>query len=310
MRFTVLFRITLWVFLALVTTVDAKADLSTKQARKLITRMAGIELPNSAVRVERIAAAGNSAAEATAEIQTAFLLTKNQQGRWRVAGVRIGPDRWERLELLTDFWTTEEPSTACDGPDLSSSGRATSDPSTKRARCLIATLLAVQLPSDDVRIKSVSPGLSLTSRPTALVEALISLDFRFARDVKSAWAVTGLRTGSRDWINIIKELAAVNEGKRALALRELGAIAEALNRFRAERRFFVASDSHRVLIDHLSPRYLGQLVRVDPWNEPYRYRGARDSYTLRSLGPDRKENTADDVVVSSPILEPGPRPAN
>jgi hypothetical protein len=55
-----------------------------------------------------------------------------------------------------------------------------------------------------------------------------------------------------------------------------------------------------VLIDHLSPRYLARVIRVDPWHRPYQYEGQPDRYSLRSLGPDGKPNTQDDIVVSGP----------
>jgi hypothetical protein len=72
-----------------------------------------------------------------------------------------------------------------------------------------------------------------------------------------------------------------------------------LEKFRAERGFYVASDEQRVLIDHLSPRYLRRVIRVDPWHRLYQYQGERDRFSLRSDGPDGKQNTADDVVISS-----------
>lgn len=290
--------------------VAAKADLSNKQARKLITRIAGFELPNSAVRVKQISVSEDSSAVVTAEVSATFRLTKNDQGPWRVAEVRSGPSRWEGLEFMSDSRNFQEALIGCDDPDLSNR-RTNSGLSTKRARCLIAALLSVQLPSDKVRIKSVSEGLSLASSPSALVEALLTLDLRFGRDGKSGWVITGVRTGNQEWLNpeILVEVA--NEIKKKQAFTELGAIATALERFRADRHFFVATESHRVLIDHLNPRYLSKVMRLDPWQEPYRYHGQRDSYTLRSLGPDRKENTADDIVVSSPTREPaGQRPSN
>jgi hypothetical protein len=51
-----------------------------------------------------------------------------------------------------------------------------------------------------------------------------------------------------------------------------------------------------VAVDYLSPKYLAQIIRLDPWHEPYLYEGERDRFTLRSKGADRKENTPDDIV--------------
>jgi len=297
MRFVIFLRLGLLLILATLT-VEVRADLSAKQARKLITRMAGVELPISAVRVKRISLTGNFSAEATAEIHAIFRLATDTQGLWRVAELRLGQDRWEELAPVASS-QTETSFSACDGPDLRGRGSAT-EPSTKRARCLIAAVLGVQLPSDAVRIKNVSPlELPLASRPSAVVESLITAELRFARD-KGGWVVAALRTGNRDWISPETLVAAANETKRKQAREEMDAMAQALAKFRTERQSYVASDSHAVLIDHLSPRFLSRVIRLDPWHEPYRYRGDRDRYTLRSVGSDRKEDTADDIVVSSP----------
>ena len=76
-------------------------------------------------------------------------------------------------------------------------------------------------------------------------------------------------------------------------------MAKALERFHKDRGYYVVSDSHAVAIDHLSPRYLTQVIRVDPWHQPYKYQGERDHFTLRSAGPDGKEATADDIFIQS-----------
>lgn len=296
MRAVNLLRVVLLLILATLS-VEVKADLSAKQARKLITRMAGIDLPGSAVRIKKIASTNNSA-EATAEIEAIFRLATNPQGFWRVAELRVGQDRWEDLGPVAALHT-ETLSSACDGPDLGSRRPAT-EPSTKRARCLIAAVLGVHLPSDAVRIKSVSPlELPLASRPSAVVVSLIEADLRFARD-NGNWVVTALHTGDHEWVRPEILIASANETKRMQAQHEMEAMARALVRFRSERQSYVASDSHAVLIDYLSPRFLSRVIRLDPWQEPYRYRGERDSFTLRSLGADRKEDTDDDIVVSSP----------
>ena len=293
MRFVVFLRLGLLLVLALIA-VEVRADLSTSQARKLITRMGGIELPNSAVRVKKISST-SSTAEATAEIHAAFRLATTPEGLWRVAELRVAQDRWEELGPVVALHTVTS-SSECDGPDLRSRG-ATTEPSPKRARCLIAAVLGVQLPSDAVRIKNVSPfELPLASRPSAIVETLITAEFRFARE-KSSWMVAGLRTGNHDWLRPETLVAASNEAKRKQARDDMDTIARALTEFRTERHSYVASDSHAVLIDHLSPRFLSRVIRLDPWQQPYQYLGVRDSFTLRSLGPDGKENTPDDLIV-------------
>ncbi|HKG81219.1 MAG TPA: type II secretion system protein GspG, partial [Pyrinomonadaceae bacterium] len=161
-------------------------------------------------------------------------------------------------------------------------------------------LFGVSLPSDEVRIKEISPfGLSLGPESTALAVALVRVDFRLARDPKG-WHVAEFKSGGREWVNVSDMPVAVDQIKRSAAAEELSTIAKALADFRSERGYFVVSDKESVLIDHLSPRYLTRVIRVDPWQRPYQYEGQQGQYSLRSLGPDGKPNTPDDVVISGP----------
>ena len=297
MRVVTLFRLALLVVVAL-TTIDARAELSRSQARKLITRMAGFELPTNAVRIKTITPTGESSVDVTAEIVTTFRLASNDRGVWRAVEVRTGPNRWESLGLLSSSPEVESAASHCDVPEFAGS-KETSEPSTKRARCVIAALLAVQLPSDAVRIKSVDAS-AFGSSPSSLVEALINVDIRIGRTQQSAWTVTDLRTGNRGWVSLETLVAAANEEKARRARADLQAIARALEEFRSERHAYVVSDSHAVLIDHISPRYLKRVIRLDPWNRPYQYRGDPGSFTLRSAGADGKENTPDDIAVTGP----------
>ena len=139
--------------------------------------------------------------------------------------------------------------------------------------------------------------IPLASQPSATVVAWLRVDTRLRSD-KSGWHVTELRTGNRDWVKLEPFLAALNQHKQKLAHSELELIAGALEKFRRDRGFYVVSDKQSVAIDFLSPRYLGRVIRVDPWNQPYKYLGERDHFTLRSTGPDRKADTPDDILLS------------
>ena len=285
--------------LALVTPLSARADLSRNQARKAIQTMAGWSLPGSAVRVHDVKSNGKESAEVSAEIQAVFRL-RLHEGHWQLREIRTGQDRWERLEVIANAAKVELPAGECDAPSQFARRKSDTELTTKRARCLVATLLGVTLPSDDVRIKEVSPfGLSLGSESAALVTALIQVDLRLARDARG-WYVTDFKSGTRDWVNVSDLPIAIDQFKRSAANEDLSTIAKALGDFRRDRGYFVVSDKESVLIDHLSPRYLSRVIRVDPWHRPYQYDGQPDRYSLRSLGPDGKPNTPDDVVVSGP----------
>ena len=99
MCFLNLFRVALLAVIALAA-IETRAELSRSQARKLITRMAGFELPGNAVRIKTITATSDSSVDVAAEILTTFRLASNDRGLWRAVEVRTGPNRWESLELL------------------------------------------------------------------------------------------------------------------------------------------------------------------------------------------------------------------
>ena len=276
---------------------DARADVSTKQARKAITRMPGFELTNGAVRVHSVSSTTASTAEVTASIRSVFRLEKNQEGLWRVAEIRTAPDTWEDIDLIGRAFGVTVITSDCNAPD---SPRNALDPTVKRTRCLLGSLLGIDIPSDEVRIQEVAPfAVPLASRPSTTVIAWIQISARLVMEKKSDWKVAEIRTGKRNWINVETVLTAVNDEKRKTARAELEVIAQALERFRSERGYYWVADKESVLIDHLSPRYLSRVIRLDPWRQPYIYQGQRDRFTLTSTGPDRKEATGDDIILSS-----------
>src|ERR1044071_2140655 len=295
-------RVHLWlitiVLLAIAGPVTARADLSQKQARKAIQTMGGWSLPGSAVRLQ-IRTNSAESAEVSAEIETVFRL-RLFEGHWQLREIRTAPDRWERLEVIARAAKVELPEGECDALPQFARTRLATELTTKRARCLVASLFGVALPSDDVRIKELDPfGLHIGSESAALVTALVRVDFRLARDA-SAWHVSEFKSGTRNWVNVSNLPAAIDEVKRSAASEDLSTIAKALGDYRRDRGYFVVSDKESVLIDHLSPRYLARVIRVDPWYRPYQYEGQQDRSALRSLGPDGKANTPDDVVVAGP----------
>ena len=89
----------------------AAGDLTPKEARRLIARMAGINLPSDAVRVKEVSAMGNSAT-VVAQVETAFRFEKGGDGKWRVAEIRTGDRRWEDVDLLVKALNTEKTSRA------------------------------------------------------------------------------------------------------------------------------------------------------------------------------------------------------
>lgn len=281
------------------TAIPAHADISQKDARRVLQTMLGWSLPNDAVRIQSVRASEADSALVSAAIKTVFRLRLYEQ-HWQLREIRIGPDRWDQLEVIARAAGTELPAGECDSFAEFEPSKLATELTTKRARCLVANLFGVALPSDDVRIKEISPfGLSIGSESAAIVVAFVRADFRLVRAAKR-WHVAEFKSGNRDWVNVTGFEAAIDVAKRSAATDELSAIAKALGDFRRDHGSFVISDRESVLIDHLSPHYLPRVIRVDPWHRPYQYDGQPDRYSLRSLGPDGKPNTSDDIIVSGP----------
>jgi len=172
--------------------------------------------------------------------------------------------------------------------------RAAGDLTPKEARKLIARMAGIELPSDAVRVKEIS-----TMGNTAVVVAQVETAFRLVKGDNDKWRIAEIRTGDRRWEDLDTLMKALNVEKTARARAELESIATALESFRRERGTYLESKSEATLIDNLSPRYLPRIIRVDPWHKPYEYEGTRNSFVLRSNGPDEKPNTPDDVTVMS-----------
>ena len=254
-----------------------------------------MSLPSGAVRIDHVTSSGTTA-EASAEIDLVFRFERNNHGRWRVRELRTGDARWEDIDSIVLALNWADSQSDCDPTDQA--GRLKSDASlnNKKARCLIASLLSVPLPSDAVRITSIS-GLDLGPEPSALAESSIKADFRFVKD-SGKWRVSEFHSGTRQWVNIEGLESSIGSAKVSRTNQQLTLIASALDAYKKDRGSFVISDKHSVLIDHLSPHYLRRVIRHDSWQRPFRYQGDREHFTLRSLGPDGKENTTDDIVVS------------
>jgi hypothetical protein len=170
--------------------------------------------------------------------------------------------------------------------------RAAGDLTPKEARRVIARLAGIELPSDAVRIKSISPMGN-----SAVVVAQVETAFRFVND-KDKWRVAEVRTGDRRWEDMDLLIRALNTEKTSRVRAELETIATALEAFRRERGSYVEAKTEAALVDFLSPRYLARVIRLDAWHRPYEYEGSREAYVLRSLGPDGKSGTDDDVVLA------------
>jgi hypothetical protein len=268
------------------------AAISQKDARNAIAKMAGMSFPRSSIHVDRIASSSDSVAEVSAALELPFRFAKEEDGRWRVSELRVSEGGWESIQLFSEAAGLTLTPERCDiqGRYQQVVGELTN----RRARCLVADFFGVTLPSDEVRIKSVSVQ-SFGAGRSAVVVALVTTDFRLQK-TSGSWQVVEFRRGSAGWVNLEKVPAAMNAAKSEHAKLEMSRIAAALDLYRQERGNFVVTDKHEILIDNLNPEFLHSVIRLDPWRNSYSYKGEPDHFTLRSFGPDGKENTSDDLV--------------
>jgi hypothetical protein len=272
------------------------AELTRKEAKQLISKVAGMSLPSSAVRIESINSTGDSGAEVSTELQLVFRLARDESGQWQVRELRTSDGHWENIELIIHAAKIDLQEQRCGTKDALGPVKPKPDLSVKRARCLIASLFEVTMPSDSVRIQEIS-DLGLGSLPSAIAVSLVRAEFRLVKD-SHGWQVTEFHSGNRSWIKLESVPVEIDALKRARTNEDLNSIAAALEAYRRARGSFVVADKHAVLIDNLTPHFLHRVIRLDSWHHPFQYQGSSDHFTLRSLGPDGKENTADDIVLT------------
>ena len=275
-----------------------KPALKEGDARKLIAAAPGLALSTDVVKVNSISEAGVEPVTVAAYVTTAFRFERVEdesgahQGifkvkKWRAVEFRTGDRVWEELDFLS---------------------AALGDERVGRARAALEQLLnefeARARASESKSTEPLTVG-PLTAKQvsaqgsSALAEVAVECAFRLSKDARGKWFVSEVSIGGESSGDLNALLKAVNNPKAARAREELETVRAALEAFRRERGFYVVADNDSVLMDHLSPSYIKRIIRLDPWDRPYRYAGTRDAYTLASDGADGKEGTADDVTLRS-----------
>jgi hypothetical protein len=170
----------------------------------------------------------------------------------------------------------------------------------REAREKIAQALGLDKP-DNVHIKNISRGMG----DDAIVEAQFEAAFRFTADNQGNWQAVEVRAGDRRWESIELIHTALRKEKALRTGADLRTIATALEAYRRDRGSYVQADSGSTLIDHLAPRYLSSIIRLDAWSHEINYNGSADAYRLVSVGPDGKPGTDDDIVFENGRLVKG-----
>ena len=275
-----------------------KPALKQGDARKVIAATPGFGLRTGAVKILEIGPAGSSPVSVSAQVTEALRLawvedeSVPQTGgvfkakRWRAVEFRTGDRAWEEFDSLSDAAGAER---------VEAARRAVEELVTEfDARVRESKGKKVEpLTRGPLTIKQLS-GMS----SSAVAEVVVAATFRLSKDARGRWLVSEVVLGDETLSGLDSLWQRVNARKAALARTDLTRLRDALEAFRAERGFYVVAKDSVVLLDHLSPRYLKHVIRIDPWHNPYRYEGTDAAYTLASDGPDGKPNTADDVTLA------------
>jgi hypothetical protein len=292
-----------------VATGAAEKAIKKDEARKLIAAASVLELNKEAVTIREISPPG-AVATVLAGVKLGFHFTRDAAGGWRVVEVRTGDRKWEPFDLLARAL----------GEESIAAARAELDAFAAELAALVKDKSAnagdapgsqpaagdKNRPPKELRRGALSvsnPAVALApSGSSVVLELEVETSVDFVRDARGRWQVARLRVGGgsgggRGFEAFDAFERALNAEKLARARADLDSLAVALEAYRRERGFYVVAETGSGLVDHLNPRYTAAFIRFDPWHHPYEYEGARERYTLRSLGADGKPNTADDVTV-------------
>jgi Type II secretion system (T2SS), protein G len=274
-----------------------KPALKQSEARRVIASTQGFGLKTGAVKVLDVSPAGAEPVSVSAEVTEAVRLAWVEDERveqtggvfkqksWRAVEFRTGDRAWEAFDSLAE---------AAGAGRVEAARRAIEELVTEyEARARESKGKTVEpLTRGPLTIKSLSAMGS-----SAVAEVVVAATFRLSRDARGRLVVSEVVLGGETLSDLASLWQGVDARKAALARADLTKLRDALEAFRTERGFYVAAKDSVVLLDNLSPRYLKQLIRIDPWHNPYRYEGTTASYTLASDGPDGKPRTADDLVL-------------
>jgi len=164
------------------------------------------------------------------------------------------------------------------------------------ARDLIIQLPREALEKEDVEVLKVIQ----VSGSEAIAETALKTAFRLEK-VRGNWVVREIRIGHGQWEKVSNLLQTLEEVKAIETHEMLDRIADAIRKFREATGVLPEFRDYIGLSDQLSPKYLTPLIRLDAWRRPlWAERTGSASITLRSLGPDGRYGTGDDISRTYP----------
>jgi hypothetical protein len=167
------------------------------------------------------------------------------------------------------------------------------------ARNAVMESLGLKLKKENMQVSKVSQ----VSDEHAVVEATVKTGFKFDL-VNNRWVLREVRIGDRKWEDVDLVLEGIKKEKIARTRDLMTKTAEGLESYRKQFNQYPDVTDYQKLSDLLTPTYVPQVIRLDAWSNPFIYRFmSKDSYKLISMGPDEKEGTSDDIVMTNGRFE-------
>ncbi len=114
------------------------------------------------------------------------------------------------------------------------------------------------------------------------------------------WVLDEVRLADRRWEKVDRIVEAIDRARAEETRRQMDKILTGIVDYRRVHGSLPRLDSFVELIDLLNPEFLDEVIRLDGWQNPYRFEQEDDgTLELRSDGPDGRRGTDDDLVIRS-----------
>lgn len=114
------------------------------------------------------------------------------------------------------------------------------------------------------------------------------------------WVLDEIRLGDRRWEKVDRIVQAMEQARSEETRRQMDKILAGIAGYRSVHGRLPKLDDFVELIDLLNPEFLDEVIRLDGWQNPFRFELEDDgTLELRSDGPDGKRGTDDDLVIRS-----------
>jgi hypothetical protein len=164
----------------------------------------------------------------------------------------------------------------------------------KQIRAQVRTFDGASLDEKQVEVTNVQ---EMGDHATA--EVRITTGVKMVKE-NGKWVIEEFRISDRRWEKTEHILALINEQRTTTTLEQINLMTEGIERYaKLNQRIPQISDSE-ALAAILFPRFQGQFTPTDAWANPFYYRPRGDrKYELRSLGPDGRFGTPDDLIAET-----------